>query len=168
MFGIAFRSLAIALLAGLFSFLIEPGGGVEAQGADGRYTMHETEGGFIRLDTQTGSLSLCQRKDENWACRALPGSNNEQREELARLRKENRELQAEIERLDQLLGLRDAPGEGGTTSPDDAKKKTPFQLPTENEVDQALDYFESILRKFQERLNRLERGSKPEEEPKRL
>jgi hypothetical protein len=167
-YGTAFRSLAFTLLVCSFLCLVGLRGGAEAQVTDGRYTMHKTDGGFIRLDTQTGSLSLCQRKNDEWSCRALPGSSNEQRDELARLRKENRELRAEVERLDQLLGLRDVPDQRGAAASEDNQKKAPFKLPTEKEVDQALDYFESILRKFQERLKRLERGSGPDEEPNRL
>ena len=40
-----------------------------------------------------------------------------------------------------------------------------FRLPSEQEVDRALDYFESMLKKFQDRLKRLERDVAPRKAP---
>ncbi|WEK51803.1 MAG: hypothetical protein P0Y66_07450 [Candidatus Kaistia colombiensis] len=42
----------------------------------GRYTMVPAEGGFVRLDTQTGTVSHCRRGDAAagsvWTCAAIP------------------------------------------------------------------------------------------------
>ena len=44
-----------------------------------------------------------------------------------------------------------------------AGNRPDFKLPSEKEVDQALDYFERMLKKFQDRLKRLEgKTEKPE------
>ena len=56
--------------------------------------------------------------------------------------------------MEEHLGLR---GERST------RKRSDFKLPTEQEVDQALDYFERMLKKFQDRLKRLERKSETPE-----
>ena len=39
--------------------------------AAGRYTMHQTEDGFVRLDTQTGAVSLCRKEANAWSCRDI-------------------------------------------------------------------------------------------------
>jgi hypothetical protein len=130
--------------------------------AAGRYTMHKTEDGFVRLDTQTGAVSLCRKEAKAWSCRGIAdatpplseGSSGTESNDVAQLRRENRALQEEIARLEELLGLRDPPA--GQPS-----KRHGFKLPTEKDVDQAFDYFESMLRKFQERLKRLEKEQAP-------
>jgi len=134
----------------------------------GRYTMHKTDDGFVRLDTDTGAVSLCRKTSSGWGCNAIsdaspsmgpshdgPRSNGgpppySGPENLAA---QNAELKAEIQRLEELLELR------GSRKPPAAGKNGSFKLPTEGEVDQALDYFERMLKKFQERLKRLEKGT---------
>jgi hypothetical protein len=128
----------------------------------GRYTMHKTDDGFVRLDTQTGAVSLCRKDGDSWSCRdiseatAPAGKQNGSAtsNDVTQLRDENRALREEITRLEELLGLRDAPN-------GQAPKRHGFNLPSEKDVDQAFDYFESMLRKFQERLKRLEKEKTP-------
>lgn len=147
------RKLIIALLAGTVS----AGAVSAAEGPQtGRYTMHKSDDGFVRLDTQTGVMSLCRKRDGGWACDAMAGTGQAGSGELARLRRENAELKAEIKRMEEHLGLRGDPAKP-------ARKSSDFKLPTEKEVDQALDYFERMLKKFQDRLKRLERNSETPE-----
>jgi hypothetical protein len=130
--------------------------------AAGRYTMHKTEDGFVRLDTQTGAVSLCRKEADAWSCRDIADATPPQTQEnggtesndVVQLRRENRALREEITRLEELLGLRDPPA-------GQPPKPHGFKLPTEKDVDQAFDYFESMLRKFQERLKRLEKEQAP-------
>jgi hypothetical protein len=133
--------------------------------AAGRYTMHKTEDGFVRLDTQTGAVSLCRKEANAWSCRDIADATPPQTEDnggtesndVTQLRRENRALREEITRLEELLGLRDPPA-------GEPQKRHGFKLPTEKDVDQAFDYFESMLRKFQERLKRLEKEQAPGKE----
>ena len=135
------------------------------QGA-GRYTMHKAEDGFIRLDTQTGAMSLCRKDDDDWACERMASSGRGSDDEIAQLKQENRDLRAEVKRLARMLALK-APGRDDPLDPArPGSKGHGFKLPTEKEVDQALNYFENILRKFQERLKKLERND--DADPKQL
>ena len=100
------RKLIIALLAGTVS----AGAASAAEGPQtGRYTMHKSDDGFVRLDTQTGVMSLCRKRDGGWACDAMTGTGQAGSGELARLRRENAELKAEIKRMEEHLGLRGDP-----------------------------------------------------------
>ncbi len=132
---------------------------VAQEGRAGRYTMHKSDDGFVRLDTETGAVSLCQKTGGGWGCRAMADAGDTSpNSEVARLKKENANLKAEIKRLDELLGLRGNRDKA-------ARHSRNFSLPTEKEVDGALDYFERMLKKFQDRLKRLEKKS--QESPER-
>ncbi len=132
----------------------------------GRYTMHKADDGFVRLDTQTGAMSLCRKDDDEWACRSMPGGEKPADEEISQLRRENEELRAAVKRLNQMLALNAPKSDDPLDPARPGRRDNTFRLPTEKEVDQALNYFENILRKFQERLKKLERNG--DGEPKHL
>ena len=57
-----------SLFAGLF--VIGAGLAVIPAGAEpGRYVMQPTEDGFVRMDTQTGEMSVCRTEAEEVICR---------------------------------------------------------------------------------------------------
>lgn len=130
-------------------------GGAEAQDSSGRYTMSPTDDGFIRLDTQTGAMSLCSRKGGDWACEALPGGQEPAGRELDRLRAENEDLKDQVARLEESLGI-DDPNKPGAVSPPSAVPGKKLELPSEEDIDKALDYLESVYRKFRERIKKFE------------
>lgn len=39
----------------------------------GRFQLAPAEGGFIRLDTETGETAFCQAEDDGWICEGLDG-----------------------------------------------------------------------------------------------
>ena len=80
-----------------------------AQDRPGRYAMSPVEGGFARLDTETGQMSICRdQKDaggvQSWACQPMadPGGGDDR---ARKLEAENKELRAEIRRMEDQLGL---------------------------------------------------------------
>jgi hypothetical protein len=122
----------------------------------GRYTMQPIEGGFLRLDTQTGAVSTCRAGTGNLVlCQPAQEGQRGLSNEIERLRAENIELRAEVKRLQETAGLSPPPP---VTGPPTEK----FQLPSEEDVDQALDYVERMFKKFRDRLRNLEDdGKKP-------
>lgn len=68
-------------------------------GAPGRYEMERTEDGYVRLDTQTGAISLCHPKNNGWACEAVPDDRLALEEEIQRLDEENQELREQVAEL---------------------------------------------------------------------
>lgn len=109
--------------------------------AGGRYAMSPVDGGFLRLDKQTGAVSMCARKDSTWTCEPVKES-----------------------------GLEPSPGpetgidpKADPDRPIDAPVAGKPQLPTEEEIDQALDYVERIFKKFRDRVEKYKAPEPPTE-----
>ena len=131
---ILFSAIALALLIGAAP---------DTDQAGGRYRMTPAEGGaFLRLDTQTGAMSVCQRKDGRWACEAVPDERRALETEIDRLK-------SEVKRLEELLALPDP----GTPDGKRAQRSGPkFSLPSEEDIDRAMDYAQRMMRKFKDRM----------------
>jgi hypothetical protein len=142
------RLPALAVLAALAALPAS----AETRDAPGRFTMQPIEGGFMRLDTQTGAVSMC-RPDTGKLILCQPAQDKQQslEKEIERLSAENIELKAEVKRLQETAGLAPPPGPPGEK----------FQLPSEEDVDSALDYLERMVKKFRDRLRNLEEDTAP-------
>ena len=64
--------------------------------AGGRYMFNNTADGVVRLDTQSGQVSLCSQKGISWVCEAAPEDRAVLENEITRLRTENAALKKEI------------------------------------------------------------------------
>jgi hypothetical protein len=126
-------------------------GAQAASGQDrpGRFTMAPIDGGFARLDTETGAMSLCTAQNGQWSCEPMGDSATSWRQKIERLESENAALKAEIERLEKNL----APGEPRKHA---ERPQRQFELPSEEDVDRAFDYAERLFRKFRERLKQFQ------------
>lgn len=93
----------------------------------GRFQMTPAEGGFLRLDKQTGMVSFCTVKDGLSVCRASADERSALEAEIARLAQENAELKAKLK------GLPPA-GSGG--------------LPSEEEFERSLNFAERFMRRM--------------------
>jgi len=85
-----------AIVAGLL--LVAPARADEdaPDSAGGRYTFNKVPEGFLRLDMQTGEVSLCSQRTVGWACQAAPEDRAVLESEIARLRNENAVLKKEM------------------------------------------------------------------------
>lgn len=63
---------------------------------DGRYAFSKQADGVLRLDKQTGDVSLCSQRTVGWACQAAPDDRAVLENEIARLRRENAALKKDI------------------------------------------------------------------------
>jgi len=115
---------AVALL------LAGPAGAAET----GRYVLKDVEGGFIRLDTETGAVSLCRSLSEKWRCEPVADAEAALQDEINRLAEEN----AALER--QLAELTGSEGERSTGPA--------IELPSEEDLDRIFGIFERFMRRF--------------------
>jgi len=119
--------------------------------ARGRYALSPVDGGVLRLDKETGAVALCAKKGEAWSCDPVSDKAGAANERIAKLEAENKELKDRIAALE--AGRHDGPAPDAAT-PDG--KAPGFQVPSEEEVDKALDYVERMFRKFRDRLQKLD------------
>jgi hypothetical protein len=145
---------------------------VLAAGEDaGRYSMQPTEGGVVRLDRETGAMSFCTGKDGAWSCKDMAVQESEMKKRVDELEGEKRALEAE-KRLREHEGpshegplggpVAKAPEPGSPPAGDTEPPAPPGDLPVPNErdVDKLFDYVEGMVKKFKERIDRLEREAK--------
>lgn len=148
-----------ALVAALLLYPVAPG---TAQERAGRYAMSPVEGGFARLDTLTGAMSICRGSKDapasGWSCTDMADGGGDAQARIRKLEDENRELRAEIKRMEDNLGLNGEKPKDG--QPEPRPGGPGFKLPSEQEVDQALTYMERMLKKFHDTMKRLEEATK--------
>jgi hypothetical protein len=142
---IAVLATAVGMLAGVaYAQTSQPATG-------GRFTMHPADGGMLRLDTETGVMSMCKSSTGGqWQCESLPDERAALDKEIARLANENKDLQASVKRLEELNGI-----------PTDKPQKRAdnglgVPMPGPEDVDKAMTYLQSMLKKFKEKIREFE------------
>ncbi|MGJ0424990.1 hypothetical protein [Methylocystis sp.] len=95
-----------------------------------RFTLTPAEGGYVRLNKETGALSYCSVKDGVTACRLGAEERAAFEAEIDRLRKENAALKARAE---------------AAPVPPTAR---PNMAPSEEEFERALSFTERFLRRI--------------------
>ncbi len=94
---------------------------------EGRFIMERAEGGFVRLDTQTGEMSLCKLQEEQIVCRLAADERRAFEDEIAL-------LEERIDRLEETLAAEGRSLDNG--------------LPTEDEIDRTMGIMENMMRRF--------------------
>ncbi|MEL7047443.1 MAG: hypothetical protein AAFO75_00520, partial [Pseudomonadota bacterium] len=139
--------LCVAVMAASSVWLALGSSAAPPEADDARYSMSPVDGGFVRLDKQSGAMTFCKSEDGNWSCKPMANGAPKEGTELKKLEAENKELKAEIERMEEVFGLdgkKASPGGGA----DDGPLAGPpgglpeLKLPSEKDVDQAVDYLE--------------------------
>ena len=123
--------------------------------AANRYIMTPTDGGFVRMDTQTGILSFCTTESGTVSCKLSQDDRVAILRQLDQLKTKNKELKEENRRLEDMLL-----GDGKDKDKGMSGRKRTFKLPSEKEVDQALGYIERMYKKFRDKIKELETDKK--------
>jgi hypothetical protein len=151
--------------AGVMALALSVSADAQTPGKDhGRYTMSPTKDGFLRLDTETGAVAICAQSGSGWACNSVADHTSApSSSELSRLEDENRELKDRVKELEANLEA-NAPPPGSPPPAEGPPGAT--ELPTEEQVDQALDYLEHVYKKIRDRIKKLDEppseGTKPD------
>ncbi len=116
----------VALLLAAPSFA----GPAQAQDAQ-RYRLEKSEDGYVRMDTQTGAMSLCEEKSGQLVCRMAADERSAFQDEIDRLQGSVRALDQRVSKLENSLASR-----------------LEHNLPSEEDFNRTLGYMERFLRSF--------------------
>ena len=168
-------TLALLILPALASFaaagpVMDEDADSSSKPSGGRYSMSPVDGGVMRLDKETGVVAICARIGNEIACKGIEEKTDVPKaDELSALREENRQLKRRIKAMMAAIdtnenimmgpyGMHPGMHEYG---PQAGPPISRFSMPSEEDVDQALDYMTRIYKKIRDRANDLDRSSPP-------
>lgn len=125
-------------------------------GQNGPYTMTPAGDATIRLNTQTGAVSLCHRRNESWVCEAVDDNHIDLQREAARLKWENEALRAEVIELKKDVRRAEQKLSEGRQDRIDP-------TPGKETVDEMMAVLEKMIRRFQDMVDSLEQGPTPKQ-----
>lgn len=110
-----------------------------------RFELRQSGDGYVRLDTQSGAMSVCRQEGEQLVCRMAA-------DDRAALEDETERLGADIERL-----------EARVSALEQARVAVP--LPTDQDIDRTLGLMERLFRGFVDITRDLEQEKRNERLP---
>ncbi|WP_321338572.1 hypothetical protein [Breoghania sp.] len=124
--------------------------------APDRYTLRETANGWLRLDRETGLVSLCRAKYGGWICAPVPDATQVYEAEAKALQEERDRLKARVSQLEARLEAAGGNAPGDTeandpneTAPPKAAPAQPLITPEEErELDRFMAFSERAMRRF--------------------
>lgn len=117
----------------------------------GRYVFSKQADGFVRLDTQSGAVSLCREQAVGWACQAAPEDRALFESEIARLQGENAALKKTL--LAHGLAL---PSGSGAEAPV-AQDQSLLRLPSDADLDRLIAFAGQVWQRFVEAIARAQK-----------
>ncbi len=130
----------------------------------GRFSLSPVDGGFLRLDKQTGAVAMCAKNANDWTCKTVDDQTTSgPTSTQSRLETENKELKDRVKELEELLETKPLgpPPLSGPLA--DGPPGGKAQLPTDEEVDQALDYMTRVYKKIRDRIKDLDKPLPPDD-----
>jgi len=117
--------------------------------AGGRYVFSKQANGFLRLDTQSGAVSLCSEQPVGWACQTAPEDRAVMENEIARLQSEN----AGLKKILLAHGLSLPSGVEGPSTQNDST----LRLPSDADIDRAIAFVGHVWQRFIDALARAQK-----------
>ena len=139
------RSFIVVLIAASAAFSAPALAQTTPDTENGRYTFSAVPDGLMRLDTRTGQVSLCAKKDAGWSCNTVPDERAALENEIARLQRENGAMKKDM--LARNLPL---PGgvSGAPPSAQNRELNLKVPLPSDAEIDRVMSAFEKMWRRL--------------------
>jgi hypothetical protein len=106
----------------------------------GRYQIAPDEDGFVRLDTETGAMSHCTKRDGAWQCDVLAEDRSASDARIEALVREVEALTKKVEELAARLATLEAARSGDSP--------TAGAPPSDPELDRALSFAERLMQRF--------------------
>ena len=154
--------LAAAVITGL-------GGAALAQSApdteNGRYALSPAADGVLRLDTRTGTVSICNNSSgAGWACYAVPDERAALDAEIGRLQADNEKLKAQLAareptvtgKIEEALPKSDSLKKGEPKVADGGRK-IEIPLPSDQDMDRMMSFLEKAWRRLIDMANRVQK-----------
>jgi hypothetical protein len=132
---------------------------------NGRYALSPTgDGGMLRLDTKTGTVSTCSNSGTGWACYAVPDERAALDAEIGRLQADNEKLKAQLaEREGTVTGKSEEamPKSDSLKKPEpkvaEGERKIEIPLPSDRDMDRMMSFLERAWRRLIEMANRVQK-----------
>ncbi|WP_019172965.1 hypothetical protein [Pseudaminobacter salicylatoxidans] len=120
------RCLAIAVAAACLSQTV-----TGASAAEDRYRLEKKDGGYVRMDTQTGAMSLCEERSGQLVCKLAADERDAYQSQIEQLQGSLKTLEDRVTALEKGRIAVPAPG-----------------LPSEEEFEKGMGYMERFFRRF--------------------
>ncbi|MEJ8570984.1 hypothetical protein [Microbaculum marinum] len=125
----------------------------------GQYILRRVDGGLMRVDRETGMTSFCRKRDAAWVCEVVADDRVALEEEIERLSSDNSKLAIEIGRLKDRIDMLEArleetpqagpeAGDPKAGDPKAGDDQSAFDFPSDEEMDQVMKSFESMMHRF--------------------
>ncbi len=153
------RAGPLALLATLLALPAAAQNGMpDSEG--GRYSFNRVDDGYLRLDQQTGQVSICTRRSVGWACYPVPDERSALEEEIGRLQKDNAAMKKEL----LARGILPPGMKPAQTKPESRPEPgtgPSAKLPSDAELDKAMAVMERLWRRLVEMVQRVQKELSP-------
>ena len=133
-------------------------------GEDSRYSFHRMGDNFMRLDSRTGQLAQCGWGPTGWSCKMAPDERTALESEIGRLQQENATLKKSllsrgIELPSGVIAEAPVPPPVPPANIPDPSAKQPKdpKLPSDAELDRAINFMKNVWRKLVDMMVDLQR-----------
>jgi hypothetical protein len=138
------RIRSIVLVSALVAFAPAAYAQTAPDTENGRYVFNQVTDGMLRLDTRTGQVSLCAKKDTGWACNAVPDERQALESEITRLQRENGALKKDMI----ARGLPLPSGVTGRPPSSQRELNLTVPLPSDAEIDRMMSALEKMWKRL--------------------
>jgi hypothetical protein len=152
---------AILFLAGGL-LLGWPAAAEEEAPAPGRYQFAPDGDGFVRLDTEIGTIAHCGKSESGWRCDVVADDGLSLDHRIVALQQELAALEAELEDLRERLAVLEDDGDATEAAPPVTHGET-SEEEEEREFDEALSFAERMMQRFFDMIRELKDEEPPEQ-----